>query len=79
MNRLHRYTVPLEGIDEAIVLKLVERKIFGFTVHETIRTIIQDWVRTNEPKLKEWGIDVIQIGKEKFFNNKENKYDDNKK
>jgi hypothetical protein len=61
---MNRYTVPLEGIDEAIVLKLVGRKVFGFTIRATIRTIIQDWVRANELKLKEWGIDVTQLGKD---------------
>ena len=61
-----RYTFNLEGFDEVIFLKLVEQKTFGFTLSETLKTIMRDWIDTNHARLKEWGIDINQIRKELY-------------
>lgn len=58
-----RYTINLEGYEEAVLLKLVEKKI-GSTISQTINTIIVDWMACNQAKLKEWGVNLNQIVKE---------------
>ncbi len=59
-----RYTINLEGYEEAVLLKLAEEKPLGSTISETLKAIIRDWMASNQAKLKEWGVNLNQIGKE---------------
>lgn len=59
-----RYTINLEGYEEAVLLKLAEEKPLGSTISQIINTIIRDWMACNQAKLKEWGVNLNQIVKE---------------
>ena len=72
-----RYTINLEGLEEAIVLKIAEQR--NITINSTLEIILRDWVLTNHTKLMKWGIDPNQIGKElqkreKEINKKKKKF-----
>ena len=57
-----RYTTNLEGLEEAIVLKIAEQR--NITINSTLEIILRDWVLNNHTKLIKWGIDPNQVGKE---------------